>query len=1065
MQIKKLADELEVGVTAIKRALKKDGFLRDDRTFKGSEVDLTRDEERAVRAAYEAGRMSRSRIESHATEAPVASPDLGVRSDDLAGLRTVATASRPVAPRGDVAFPIFLHQDVLQWTNDPATPVELRKVFTRRLQELMAHGAATRTKGTRGKNAGWLRTPLGGNGGNQFYLWLCNAGELVREHAEESRALYGAASAGARFLRAVRHHDATKDPIDVGSMSDYCPVGPACAATAECDGLVDPLVPGQRAVADDTTTIRIIVGRPGAGKTTSLQAAANRLSGRALYVTWSSVLAERAREWFHAYAPADLQVEVMTFRAFLGRVDPSRPLPRELTLPEATEALQRLVDPVLSRGPWRQRGALRTAELFAEFHAHLVGRALPVAFDGRRASTSPCLAEADYRTARSTLGEEAAQDALRAFRKLGPEDVARLFAAPVEAFERARALQDGRLELGSEFAFDWILVDEAQDLTLAELWLLIDVAARSGRARGVVPGLIFAGDEAQTVRPTAFEFAPLRQLLRQRFGRNVDHGDHSLVENLRSPETIARLVDSADSTLYGLLPRRERPRGARSQSPWDVTVGRVAEITVRTEDDIRRVFDCFKEVAGDAALVYPGPVAPSDLARVASDVGVTLWTSETIKGLEFRSVGVLAMPETVRQTTELASSTRHSALASELARSQVDRLLVALSRATETLVLVGSDWATHCAPLRTILAKSEGAASVEGREGFLGSVDLEDLPSLLELDAADTLPRIENLLTSSARFLERGHFEDALREAENARGLIGTAGRPGSAGRHVRMKAHRQYALALMAAGLKSGRPDLIREASRAFHAAEDKSCGTFATALAGALGGEPEDTDTCERLRDVALGLERMMSGSPELGQPLAEAVRERVTSIVASGRTAKQARGRAALVQALHCLAKSSPTDREAYEVAHQRLLRTTLEMLATRTDKAHREEFAELRGHLVDPDLGAVLDATHAEANGDYDSARILWEKANRAADALRCAREHRDFREGARLAAGLGHDDAETIAWARDLAELLRARPAKGRLSDSERAALTALARSAWMSETPGDARTKGGARHA
>ena len=38
----------------------------------------------------------------------------------------------------------------------------------------------------------------------------------------------------------------------------------------------------QRAIVADRTRVRVLVGQPGAGKTTSLQSAASRLDGRAL---------------------------------------------------------------------------------------------------------------------------------------------------------------------------------------------------------------------------------------------------------------------------------------------------------------------------------------------------------------------------------------------------------------------------------------------------------------------------------------------------------------------------------------------------------------------------------------------------------------------------------------------------------------------------------------------------------------------------------------------------------------------------------------------------------------
>jgi hypothetical protein len=303
MQIKKLGDDLGVNVTLIKNWLRANGFARPDRDFAGAAVDLTREEERAVCTAHDAGLLKRNRNATTEVDANDEAPDPEVDATDLEGLAAAAVARWPLLARGTEAHRIFAHQDVLAWLNDPTTPIEQRKIFTRRVQELMAHGTATRMKRTTHKNAGWLRTPLGGNGGNQFYLWLTYSGDTVRGQEEEARELHAGAPPRSRFLRAVRHHDETKNPLDIGSYGDHAQLRAQQALEGKDDGLVEPLVEAQRSAVDDRTRVRILVGRPGAGKTTALQAAASTLSGRALYVTWSPALASRAKEWFAAFGP------------------------------------------------------------------------------------------------------------------------------------------------------------------------------------------------------------------------------------------------------------------------------------------------------------------------------------------------------------------------------------------------------------------------------------------------------------------------------------------------------------------------------------------------------------------------------------------------------------------------------------------------------------------------------------------------------------------------------------------------------------------------------------------
>ncbi|MFO0686904.1 MAG: hypothetical protein U0234_32875 [Sandaracinus sp.] len=1040
MQIKKLADELGVQVTLVKNFLRTSEIAR-GRVFAGAEEDLDRDQERAVRDAHQANLLKRNRGATIDVEVDEDAPDPEVNAADLEGLRAAVVERWPLLARGMEAHAIFAHEDVLRWLVDPTTPMEQRKILTRRIQELMAHGHATRMKSVKGKNAGWLRTPLGGNSGNQYYLWLTNHGDTVRGQEAATRELHHGMPPRSRFLRAVRHHDATKEVLDVGTPSDFVRLEAQRALEgAVDDGLVEPLVEAQRAVVDDRTRVRVLVGRPGAGKTTALQAAASTLKGRALYVTWSPALAARAKEWFAAFGPGELEIEVWTFRELLARVDPSRSLPAELSLPVAVEELRTHAEPILGSGPWRHRGELRAEELYAELHAHLIGAAMPVAFSGRRACSAPTLADADYRALRDAIGPKAIEGALLVLRKLPSDVVQQLFAAPVAAFERARDLQRGTTQLDPSFAFDWVLVDEVQDLTLAEQWLLVDVAARSGRSRGVIPGMVVAGDEAQTVRPTAFEFAPLSTMIEQRLGARTERKRHELAQNLRSPETIAKLVDRADDVLYGLLPRVERPRGRRSDTPGDVTVGRVATVAVADEGEVRRVLETFKELAGEAALVYPAALVPGPLADLASEVGVTLWTSETIKGLEFRTVGVLETPREVARVVDLATSTKDSALSIELARSAVDRLLVALSRSTETLVLIGDRWSDAPDALAQIL---EGAADpigdVEAREGNLGRVDLADLPELLELDAADTVARIEAQLTSSQRFQDLGQHADAVREAENARGLLGPAGRPGSAGKELRQRTHRRLALANAAHALTGGPLKLLRVASRAFRASDAPMTAALTTALAGALERPIDDAGACERLLEVVRGLGQLGVEEPSMVEPVVQMLRRRVDSLDARN-VPRQPAARAALVAALASLAADAPTDREAFRATHQRVLDHVLRSILGKTDKAHRDEFAALRVGVADPAQLALLDAEHAEACGDVLGAAARWEQAGRLEDALRCWRSIPDFKEAGRVAAAIGSPDAAMLGWAREMDIVLAARPSSGALTDAERAHL-------------------------
>ncbi|MCA9611933.1 MAG: hypothetical protein KC586_04140, partial [Myxococcales bacterium] len=853
MELKKLADELAVPVVEIKNFLRR-RFPAEKLRLSNAGVALTREEVSAVREAHEKSELVRDRgdVDVEPEEEP---EDAKVTCDDLASLPAAGIDVDPSVARDRGRHAVFVHQELLDWLDAPKTPIELRKVATRRVQELMAHGHATRLKGARGKNAGWLRTPLGGNGGNQYYLWFANYGEPVRAHREQSLALFESAPVSARFLRMARHHDETSAPLDVGVFDDYVQLRAQELLTESC-GLSSPLVPVQRAVVEDDKRVRVLEGRPGAGKTTSLLASVARLSGRALYLTWSAELADQAREWLNVHAPEGLELEVWTFRELVRRVDPARPLPEAPPLASAVRDLAEHVDKFLHRGTWRLREEVRGEALFAELHAHLLGAALPVAFDGRRACSRPRLADADYQQLRGSLGELAVRDAIRAYDKLDAETCARLFSTTYAAFDRALSLQREEIALDPDvFAFDWVLVDEVQDLTLIEQWLLVDVVARSGRIRNVKPGFLVAGDEAQTVRPTAFEFGSLSRLVAERLDAHTERETHKLEENLRSPETIAKLVENVEQILYRGLPKRARPRGSRTNSPADVTVGRVMQVDTTEEAALHDVLTTFKSLAGDAALVVPTALIPEHLKDFATELGVTLWTSESIKGLEFRTVGVLDVPEVIAHIDHLLSDTKARALSLEIARTTIDRFLVALSRATETVVLIGAGWSERTNRLDELFSRDDSSRRVEGEEegppeGHLGFVDAAELQVILDLDAADAVARVGALIQSSEQLVARGQHMDAVREAENARGLLGQSNRPGAAGKDLRRRTYLQLARATALWALtEPATPDVrgarLASAARAYSDAGEKDAGSLVTALKHVLAGPVEMGDS----------------------------------------------------------------------------------------------------------------------------------------------------------------------------------------------------------------------------
>lgn len=140
-----------------------------------------------------------------------------VRAVQSNGGATAGVEARPCA-KGELTFGslphgLWVHHEVPDGLGG-MTPLRQRLGIV--LQHLAAHGRTTVVKGCRdAANRGWGRSPLGGSGGMQYYLWWTVLG---------SRPARGIAfpGRGGVLVRAVRHHD-DHGRLDAGVLDDYLP--------------------------------------------------------------------------------------------------------------------------------------------------------------------------------------------------------------------------------------------------------------------------------------------------------------------------------------------------------------------------------------------------------------------------------------------------------------------------------------------------------------------------------------------------------------------------------------------------------------------------------------------------------------------------------------------------------------------------------------------------------------------------------------------------------------------------------------------------------------------------
>ena len=596
----------------------------------------------------------------------------------------------PVGNHADFRYrplnhPLLLHEEVPDSVEDD---VHLRRRLGLVLQHLAAHGRTSIVKGCGGVNQGWRRSPLGGNRGMQYYLWWAPDGSRPTGGVRRSPELNGSI-----WVRAVRHHD-DHTPLAIGSdASDYYSIGQKDIASHDDSFISPPDTENQSLFVSDHNSVRVVHGHPGSGKTTALwKAIEARDNQRVLYVSWSRELTGLAAERLSTFAPSGVSVTTRDFLTLLGEIcgyDVER-VSYEQSRAAFGQALDRTRSRPADLGVW----ASREDALYAEVRAVLLGRAIPDGpgctymgnpTDERRLAR---LNDAEYiqvRGGRNGVGDGPAGSLLTIAERLQRHSAAELdkaFPELAAAGASVRRLRRDHIPRGFD-DFDRIVVDEAQDLTLVEVAVVTELCRAIALRRRSAPWLLLAGDEGQTVRPSGFEWSLLSSLLAQTL---TAPQRFTLDTTLRSPERIARVIERA-SELYrnSGLERRLRPADQRHEPGGDPTDAQLFYVDAPSVGEAIRLLDRLNDLA-NVAIVTPGADPPAWLPDRLVDM---VLTPAVVKGLEYQSVCVLEPGPTLQRLD--AGVDLHSnapELEAHSRRTAIDRLRVAISRATESLAFI-----------------------------------------------------------------------------------------------------------------------------------------------------------------------------------------------------------------------------------------------------------------------------------------------------------------------------------------------------------------------------------------
>ena len=414
----------------------------------------------------------------------------------------------------------------------------------------------------------------------------------------------------------------------------------------------------------------VMVGCAGSGKTALTLTKLRAIAGDVLYVTRSAYLAENAASLYfsHGYENDAQSVDFLSFRKVLESIEV--PTGREVDLRDFDK--------------WFDRHRLafkftNAAALFEELRGVLA------------ASQTGPLTEAEYLAlgVRQSMFPVEQRPAIhQLFSKY------RVWLGEAQLYDpslladayRPRAVQQ----------YDAVIVDEIQDLTNAELSLILALLKNPR-------GFLLCGDANQIVHPNFFSWAKVKSLFYSHETEALEAPIHVLDANYRSSRTVCALANTILKVKHARFGSVDRESTALVRPVAELD-GRVAGI--RKKDATLRSLDATTRASARVAVIVLSEEHKAEAKRKFSTPLV--FSVHEAKGLEYESVILYDIVSSERAAyRELTSGvTQADVDATELVYGRgkdksdksfeaykffVNALYVAVTRAVETVYIVESD--------------------------------------------------------------------------------------------------------------------------------------------------------------------------------------------------------------------------------------------------------------------------------------------------------------------------------------------------------------------------------------
>ena len=246
----------------------------------------------------------------------------------------------------------------------------------------------------------------------------------------------------------------------------------------------------------------VIIGSAGSGKTALTLEKMKHAIGDVLYITQSAYLVKNSRDLYyaHGYENEDQQVDFLSFQEFLESIH----------VPEGKPATFKVFQRWFSR--YRRSSQLKDVhKLFEEFGGVITGPATDKSWLSRK----------DY----LALGVKES-----IFLQAEREEVYEVFEKYL-SFLQDNQLYDSNIVSHQylekiQACYDFVIVDEVQDLTNIQLYLIIKSLHHSH-------DFILCGDSNQIVHPNFFSWSKVKSLFYKQDDYNAPHCPDQFIKKLR----------------------------------------------------------------------------------------------------------------------------------------------------------------------------------------------------------------------------------------------------------------------------------------------------------------------------------------------------------------------------------------------------------------------------------------------------------------------------------------------------------------------------------------------------